>query len=155
MSTAAARRSTPRGNNITINQSLLRPSVSGGITGYSGTGGRQQLRLAAVGHRRRRRLRRHGLRHPRLLRPRQRHRGRQSGRRLHHGVRSPSPTAPGDTTGSGASASATVGANLGGLTKLSAGTLTLGGVNTYAGDTTISAGTLKVGVAGAIPSGAG
>ncbi len=39
----------------------------------------------------------------------------------------------------------------GGLTKADTGTLVLGGVNTYAGDTTISAGTLQLGVAGVIP----
>lgn len=42
-----------------------------------------------------------------------------------------------------------------GLTKSGAGTLTLSGINTYTGNTLISAGTLKVGVATAIPSGAG
>ena len=43
----------------------------------------------------------------------------------------------------------------GSVTNLN-GTLTLGGVNTYAGDTTIAAaGAVKVGVAGAIPSGSG
>ena len=43
----------------------------------------------------------------------------------------------------------------GGLTKTSAGTATVGGVNTYAGNTTISAGTLKIGAGGPIPNGAG
>lgn len=41
------------------------------------------------------------------------------------------------------------------LTKSGAGTLTLAGANTYAGDTTIGAGTLKLGAAGVIPDGAG
>ncbi len=44
---------------------------------------------------------------------------------------------------------------VGSLTKTGAGTLTLGGANSYAGDTTISAGVLKLGAAGAIPDGAG
>ena len=39
-------------------------------------------------------------------------------------------------------------AGSGSLTKLGAGTLVLSGTNTYAGDTTISAGTLKVGSSG-------
>ena len=41
----------------------------------------------------------------------------------------------------------------GGLTKLGAGTLRLGGVNTYAGATVISNGTLKLGNAQALPTG--
>ena len=41
------------------------------------------------------------------------------------------------------------------LTKSGAGILTLSGTNAYSGDTTISAGTLKLGAASAIPSGAG
>lgn len=43
----------------------------------------------------------------------------------------------------------------GGLTKTSAGVATIGGVNTYAGTTAISAGTLKIGAGGPIPNGAG
>jgi autotransporter-associated beta strand protein len=43
----------------------------------------------------------------------------------------------------------------GGLEKLGAGTLTLAGANAYTGQTTVIAGTLKVGVADAIPHGAG
>ncbi len=40
------------------------------------------------------------------------------------------------------------------LTKSGAGVLTLSGANTYSGDTTISAGTLKLGAANSIPGGA-
>ena len=40
----------------------------------------------------------------------------------------------------------------GGLTKTSAGILTISGSNTYTGTTTVTAGTLKVGSAGAIPT---
>ncbi|QVQ28429.1 autotransporter domain-containing protein [Achromobacter deleyi] len=43
---------------------------------------------------------------------------------------------------------------LGSLRKEGAGTLTLGGQNTYAGGTTISAGTLAVGPSGSLPTGA-
>ncbi len=42
-----------------------------------------------------------------------------------------------------------------GLTKLGINILTITGVNTYAGNTTINQGTLKAGVAGALPFGAG
>jgi len=45
--------------------------------------------------------------------------------------------------------------NSGALTKTGGGTLTLAGANTYSGTTTISAGTLKLGAANAIPDGAG
>lgn len=41
------------------------------------------------------------------------------------------------------------------LTKFGAGTQILGGLNTYSGATTIQAGTLKMGIANAMPSGAG
>jgi autotransporter-associated beta strand protein len=41
------------------------------------------------------------------------------------------------------------------LTKVGSGTLTLTGASSYSGDTTISAGTLKLGSADALPSGAG
>ncbi len=44
---------------------------------------------------------------------------------------------------------------VGNLVKLGAGTLTLGGTNTYTGNTTISAGTLKLGSLTALPSGLG
>ena len=47
------------------------------------------------------------------------------------------------------------GAGTGGLTKAGAGTLLLSGANTYTGITTISAGTLKLGAASALPSGPG
>ena len=46
------------------------------------------------------------------------------------------------------------GANLA-VTKSGAGTLTLSGANTHAGDTTISTGTLKLGAANVIPDGSG
>jgi len=54
----------------------------------------------------------------------------------------------GDTTNSG------VISGSGGLTKAGAGTLTLSAANTYGGNSTISAGTLKLGAAGVIPDGA-
>lgn len=43
----------------------------------------------------------------------------------------------------------------GGLTKTGVGTLQFNAVNSYAGDTTVAAGTLKVGVSNALPSGPG
>jgi autotransporter-associated beta strand protein len=59
--------------------------------------------------------------------------------------------------GGGFTAAATVGpayvspnASSGGLTKLGSGMLTLAGTNTFTGTTTISAGTLKLGIAGAL-----
>ena len=45
------------------------------------------------------------------------------------------------------------GANVLGLTKLGAGTLTLTAASTYSGPTMISAGTIKLGVANALPAG--
>lgn len=42
-----------------------------------------------------------------------------------------------------------------GLTKKNSGTLTLANANTYAGNTAINAGTLKIGASGALPDGAG
>jgi len=50
---------------------------------------------------------------------------------------------------------ANTGSATGGLTKAGAGIVALGGVNTYVGDTTVSAGTLRVANVAAIPSGAG
>ncbi len=41
------------------------------------------------------------------------------------------------------------------LTKTGSGTLTLSGLNTYSGDTTVSTGTLQLGIASALPSGLG
>src|ERR1700676_4663716 len=46
-----------------------------------------------------------------------------------------------------------IAAGAGGLTKTSAGTLTISGANTYGGATTISAGTLKLGANNSVPSG--
>ncbi len=45
-----------------------------------------------------------------------------------------------------------IAAGTGSLTKIDTGTLILGGTNTYSGTTTISAGTMQVGIANAIPS---
>jgi len=47
------------------------------------------------------------------------------------------------------------GAGTSGITKTGSGTLVLAGANTYAGNTTISAGTLRVGADGTIPFGSG
>ena len=44
-----------------------------------------------------------------------------------------------------------IAAGAGGLTKITTGTVVLGGANTYSGTTTVSAGTLKDGVANALP----
>ena len=41
------------------------------------------------------------------------------------------------------------------LTKIGAGALVLGGINTYSGNTTVSNGTLQLGIASALPSGSG
>ena len=46
-----------------------------------------------------------------------------------------------------------IAAGAGGLTKTSAGTLTISGANAYSGATTIGAGTLKLGVNNSVPSG--
>ncbi|MEI7956570.1 MAG: autotransporter-associated beta strand repeat-containing protein, partial [Verrucomicrobiota bacterium] len=46
-------------------------------------------------------------------------------------------------------------AGSGGLTKTGLGTLTLGGANTYAGDTVLNVGALQIAAANAIPSGSG
>ncbi|MCL4204889.1 MAG: autotransporter-associated beta strand repeat-containing protein, partial [Pirellulaceae bacterium] len=59
------------------------------------------------------------------------------------------------STDGGADPIAGVIAGTGGLNKIGTGTLTLSGANTYSGDTTISAGTLKLGAANVIPDGAG
>src|SRR5205085_7342286 len=48
--------------------------------------------------------------------------------------------------------SSIIGTTSGTLTKAGTGTWTLSGVNTYTGSTTVNAGTLKVGVASALPS---
>lgn len=54
---------------------------------------------------------------------------------------------------SGGTLSSIVGTATGNLIKVGSGAWTLGGVNTYAGATTISAGTLKLGTSGSIPDG--
>jgi fibronectin-binding autotransporter adhesin len=64
----------------------------------------------------------------------------------------------GNQIGSGTDGNLTVqcpvtdGGSSGGFTKAGSGTLTLSAANTYSGDTTISAGTLKLDAAGAIPN---
>ncbi|MEO5711845.1 MAG: autotransporter-associated beta strand repeat-containing protein, partial [Luteolibacter sp.] len=63
-----------------------------------------------------------------------------------------------NTTGAGSSGTTiTVAgvANLTSVTKSGTGTWTLSGANTYSGNTTVTAGTLKTGLANAIPSGSG
>jgi autotransporter-associated beta strand protein len=65
-------------------------------------------------------------------------------------------TTPTITMGSGISATiSSVIAGTVGLTKSGAGSLTLSGANTYSGDTTISAGTNRLGAADVIPDGSG
>ncbi len=60
-----------------------------------------------------------------------------------------------DTNGNNVTlASAISGDSAAGLTKTGAGVLTLSAINTYGGDTTVSAGTLQIGNASAIPNGA-
>jgi len=59
-----------------------------------------------------------------------------------------------DNNGNAATLSGTI-SGLGSMNKNGTGTLTVSGANTYAGNTTINGGTYKLGVANAIPSGAG
>ncbi|MCX5666821.1 MAG: autotransporter domain-containing protein [Candidatus Omnitrophica bacterium] len=63
---------------------------------------------------------------------------------LNNGV--PAPTITVDDMGTGAATISLVVAGVNGLTKLGAGTLILGGANTYTGATAVNAGTLKAGV---------
>jgi autotransporter-associated beta strand protein len=60
-----------------------------------------------------------------------------------------------DTAGQSVTWNTALSGSGGTLTKSGAGTLTLGGNNSYTGDTTISAGTLKLGAAERIPHGTG
>ncbi len=59
-----------------------------------------------------------------------------------------------DTNGFTLATSGTI-SGVGGLSKIGAGTLSLSGVNTYSGNTTVSVGTLQLANVAAIPSGSG
>ncbi|MEI6177406.1 MAG: autotransporter-associated beta strand repeat-containing protein, partial [Verrucomicrobiota bacterium] len=64
-------------------------------------------------------------------------------------------TTSGNFTYDSAIANPNSGANVLGLTKLGTNTLTLSSTNTYTGATTITQGTLQVGISGALPNGTG